>query len=143
MMPMTIKEISPAPVLRRQRGRKRMKMAEAYLPVFLLFIIVGAMTGLILALARLLGPRRMTPEKGMPFESGIPHISPHDTPLSVRYYLIALLFIVFDIEVVFLYAWAILFRNLGLFGFLEMAFFLGILGVGLAYAWKKGALEWE
>ncbi len=118
-------------------------MPGAYLPILLLLLIVGGMTGLILYLARVLGPRKMSPEKGMPFESGIPNITPHNTSPSIRFYMIAMLFIVFDIEVIFLYPWAILFRELGLFGFVEMMIFLVILGLGLAYAWKKGALEWD
>ncbi len=118
-------------------------MSVTYLPILLLFLIVGGMAGLILYLARVIGPKKMSPEKGMPFESGVPNISPHDTPVSIRFYIIAILFIVFDIEVVFLYPWAILFRKLGLFGFIEMMIFLLILTIGLVYAWKKGALEWD
>ena len=118
-------------------------MSEAYLPILLLFLIVGGLTGLILYLARTIGPSKMTAEKGMPFESGIPNIKPHHNALTVRFYLIAILFIVFDLEVIFLYPWAVLFQRLGLFGFIEMIIFVSILAIGLAYAWKKGALEWD
>jgi len=118
-------------------------MSVTYLPILLLFLITGAMAGGILYLAGVIGPRNMTPAKAMPFESGIPNISPHDRPVPVRFYIIAMVFIIFDIEVVFLYPWAILFRKLGLFGFMEMTVFLAILALGLAYAWKKGALEWD
>jgi NADH-quinone oxidoreductase subunit A len=118
-------------------------MSGAYVPILLLLLIVGGMTALILYLSRVIGPRKMTPAKGMPFESGIPHIVPHAQPIPIRFYMIAIVFIVFDLEVIFLYPWAILFRRLGLFGFIEMMIFLSILGVGLLYAWKKGALEWD
>ena len=118
-------------------------MASSYVPVLLLFIVIGAMAGLILYLARLIGPRRMSSIKGERFESGIPGAVPHRGSFSVQFYIVAMIFIIFDIEVVFLYPWAILFRQLGLFGLMEVLVFLGILTIGLAYAWKKGGLEWE
>ncbi len=118
-------------------------MREAYVPILWLFLIVGGMSAGILYLARRLGPKKMTDAKAQPFESGIPDITPHRGPVSVRFYLIAMIFILFDIEVVFLYPWAILFRKLGVLGFVEALIFIGILGLGLIYAWKKGALEWE
>jgi len=118
-------------------------MAEAYLPILLLLIILGGLASLILYLSRIIGPKGMALSKAHPFESGIPAVVPHRGPLSVRYYLVAVLFILFDIEVVFLYPWAILFRRLGLYGFVEGMIFLAILTVGLVYAWRKGGLEWE
>jgi NADH-quinone oxidoreductase subunit A len=118
-------------------------MPGSYLPVLLLFIVVGGMAGLILYLARLIGPRNMSGSKAEPFESGIPAAVPHRGPLSIKFYIVAMIFIIFDIEVVFLYPWAVLFRKLGLFGLVEMAIFIGILAIGLAYAWRKGGLEWD
>jgi NADH-quinone oxidoreductase subunit A len=78
-----------------------------------------------------------------PFESGIESVGDTRHRFSVRFFLVALLFIIFDIEAVFIFPWAVLFRELGLFGFIEMTIFLGILLLGLFYIWKKGALEWE
>lgn len=118
-------------------------MAGSYVPVVLLLIVIGSMAGLILYLARVIGPRRMSPAKGERFESGVPAAVPHRGSFSVQFYIVAMIFIIFDIEVVFLYPWAILFRQLGLFGLMEVVVFLGILTIGLAYAWKKGGLEWE
>jgi NADH-quinone oxidoreductase subunit A len=122
---------------------ERGTMSESYIPILLLFLIVGGMAALILYLSGVLGPHDLTEEKVQPFESGIPAVSPHQGSLSVRFYIIAMIFILFDIELVFLYPWAILFRTLGLFGFVEIIIFLGILALGLAYAWRKGGLEWE
>ncbi len=118
-------------------------MAGSYVPVVLLFIVIGAMAGLILYLARVLGPRRMSPAKGERFESGVPGAVPHSGSYSVQFYIVAMIFIIFDIELVFLYPWAVLFRQLGIFGLVEVLIFLGILTIGLAYAWRKGGLEWE
>ncbi|NOY53009.1 MAG: NADH-quinone oxidoreductase subunit A [Deltaproteobacteria bacterium] len=118
-------------------------MPGAYLPILLLLMILGGLACFILYLSRVIGPKEMTDAKAQPFESGIPAAVSHHGLLSVRYYLIAMIFILFDIEVVFLYPWAVLFRRLGLFGFVEIVIFLGILAVGLAYAWRKGGLEWE
>jgi len=118
-------------------------MLGAYFPILLLFMILGGLASFILYLSRVIGPKEMTDAKARPFESGIPGMVSHRGSLSVRYYLIAMIFILFDIEVVFLYPWAVLFRRLGFFGFVEGMIFLGILTVGLVYAWRKGGLEWE
>ncbi len=118
-------------------------MPGAYLPILLLLLIVGALASLILYLSRVIGPREMTDAKAEPFESGIPAATPYRGPLAIRFYIIAMIFILFDIEVVFLYPWAVLFRKLGVFGFVEVVIFLGILTLGLVYAWRKGGLEWE
>jgi NADH-quinone oxidoreductase subunit A len=90
-----------------------------------------------------LGPRRPSAAKGAAFECGNPPSGSAWGRFSVKFYLTAILFIVFDVEVVFLYPWAIEFRSLGLLGFVEMVFFVAILALGLAYVWRKGALEWE
>jgi NADH-quinone oxidoreductase subunit A len=108
------------------------------------FIIVTATIGFIaIGLGMLFGPKRPTDRKAMPYESGMNPIGPGTRRMPVRFYLVAVLFILFDIEVVFFLPWAIVFRQLGLFGLVDMLIFIVILLVGYVYAWKKGALEWE
>ena len=108
------------------------------------FILVTILVGAIaIILGTLFGPKKNTATKAMPYESGMNPIGPGTRRMPVRFYLIAVLFILFDIETVFFLPWAIVFRRLGLFGLVEMAVFIGILLVGYLYAWKKGALEWD
>ena len=109
-------------------------------------ILLGVSTGLAIAmvvLGQILGPRRDTPEKLMPYESGMTPIGTAVRRMPVRYYLIAVLFVLFDIEVIFLLPYAVVLRKLGLFGLIEMLVFVMILLIGYVYVWKKGALEWE
>ncbi|MBO36397.1 MAG: NADH-quinone oxidoreductase subunit A [Chloroflexota bacterium] len=118
-------------------------MLRDYLPIA---ILLGVSTGLAIAmvvLGQILGPRRDTPEKLMPYESGMTPIGTAVRRMPVRYYLIAVLFVLFDIEVIFLLPYAVVLRKLGLFGLIEMLVFVMILLVGYVYVWKKGALEWE
>jgi NADH-quinone oxidoreductase subunit A len=103
---------------------------------------VGTAVGMLVA-TTVLGPKTRFPEKDEPFECGVSPVSSPKSRFSVRFYLVAMLFIVFDMEVVFLFPWAVIFRKLGMFGFIEMMVFIFILTVGLVYIWKKGALEWE
>lgn len=117
-------------------------MAHPYFPVLVMFFFAGVIVLSLLLLARLLGPRRTSAIKGEPFESGNPPKGDARVRFSVKFYLVAMLFLIFDIEVVFLYPWAILFRELGWFGLVEMAVFLFIMVIGFVYVWKKGALEW-
>ena len=108
------------------------------------FILVTALVGAIaIILGTLFGPKKNTVTKAMPYESGMNPIGPGTRRMPVRFYLIAVLFILFDIETVFFLPWAIVFRQLGLFGLVEMLIFIAILLVGYLYAWKKGALEWD
>jgi NADH-quinone oxidoreductase subunit A len=109
-----------------------------------LFLLLGAgVAALFIVLTSILGPRLRFPEKQEPFECGEHQlVSPYQR-FSVKFYLIAVLFILFDVEIVFMYPWAALFRDLGWFGFIEMGIFILILAVGLAYVWMKGALEWD
>jgi NADH-quinone oxidoreductase subunit A len=108
------------------------------------FIIVMTVVGFIaIGLGQLFGPRRPSQRKAMPYESGMNPIGPGTRRMPVRFYLIAVLFILFDIETIFFLPWAIVFRQLGVFGIVEMLIFIAILLVGYVYAWKKGALEWE
>lgn len=118
-------------------------MMPEYLGVLLLFIMaVGAIAGMMIATS-IVGPKKIFADKIEPFECGeSPIVSPKQR-FSVKFYVVAVLFLLFDIEVVFLYPWAALFRKLGLFGYIEMLIFILILGIGLLYVWKKGALEWE
>ena len=114
-----------------------------FLPIAALIAAAFLLAGLIIALGHLFGPRRPTARKSSPYESGMTPIAPGTRRLPVRFYLVAVLFILFDIEVIFFLPWAVVFRQLGLFALLEMFVFIAILLVGYVYAWKKGALEWE
>lgn len=118
-------------------------MAHPYFPLLVLFLFAGAVVLALLLIAEKVGPKRPNPVKAEPFESGNPPKGDARVRFSVRFYLVAMLFLVFDIEVVFLYPWAILFRRLGLFGLVEMGIFLLIVVIGFIYVWKKGALELE
>ena len=118
-------------------------MFEVYFPVFLMLAIAIAVPCLLFTLASTLGTKNPTPEKMLPYESGSAATGAQHLRLSVKFYLTAILFVVFDIEAVFLYPWAAQFRELGWAGLVEMVLFLLVLGVTLVYAWKKGALEWE
>jgi NADH-quinone oxidoreductase subunit A len=114
-----------------------------YAPVFILSVLSAVIVGAMVSLNKLFGPTATNPAKGEAFECGNPPSGSARGRSSVRFYMTALLFILFDVEVVFLYPWAVLFRELGFFGFVEMLTFLLVLGVGLLYAWRKGALEWD
>jgi len=114
-----------------------------YVAIGLMVVLATLVALIAIGLGNLFGPKKQSQAKAMPYESGIPPIGPGTRRMPVRFYLIAVLFILFDIEVVFFLPWAIVFRQLGLFGLIEMFIFIAILLVGYVYAWKKGALEWE
>lgn len=123
---------------------------QHYLPVLLMILAAIAFAGGSILLSFLLGPKRPTPQKQAPYECGIVPLEDARKPVWVRYYLIAMLFILFDMEIVFLIPWAVVFRrltfagsDLALYGLLEMGIFLAILVLGYVYAWRKGALEWD
>jgi len=119
-------------------------MLAIYAPMFLMLLTAGALAFLFWGLATFLGRKKLpTPEKNLPFECGSETSGGRDVKLSVKFYLTAILFVVFDIESVFVYPWAVHFRDLGWFGLAEMVGFLAVLVVALVYVWKKGALEWE
>jgi NADH-quinone oxidoreductase subunit A len=118
-------------------------MFSAYLPVFLMLGVAALVAFAVFGLTTALGPKNMTAEKAIPYESGSETTGARHIRLSIKFYLTAILFVVFDIEAVFLYPWASLFQKLGWIGFIEMILFLVVLGVTLVYAWRKGALEWE
>jgi NADH-quinone oxidoreductase subunit A len=118
-------------------------MSSDYLPllVFVLAAIAFAVAGV--AISTLLGPKRPSATKGQPYESGIVPSETARRRLPVAFYLTAMLFIVFDVEAIFVYPWAVVLRRLGGYGLVEMAIFITILAVALLYVWRKGALEWE
>ena len=118
-------------------------MLQSYLPVLILFVVAAGLAAAMLVLSALLGPRKPSPQKLLPYECGIIPVEDARKSVWVRFYLIAMLFILFDMEIVFMYPWAVVYRQLSLFGLAEMAVFVGILVVGYLYAWKKGALEWD
>ncbi len=118
-------------------------MIEQYFPV-LIFIIIGALCGLVpITIGLCLGPRRSNPAKNSPYECGFPPFENARRPFDVRFYLIAILFIIFDLEIVFLFPFAVALKQIGWPGLWAMGIFLALLAVGFIYEWRKGALEWE
>jgi NADH-quinone oxidoreductase subunit A len=118
-------------------------MDRNYFPVLILLGFVVANAVMMLALSHFTLRAHPTPEKQVPYESGIPPLGDARERFSVKFYMVAMLFIVFDIETVFMIPWGVAFKSLGLFGLVEMAVFIAILLVGYIYAWKRGALEWD
>ncbi len=122
-------------------------MREAYIPILMIFA-VSALTAVgMMVVSHLVSSYRPTPVKDMPYESGITPLGDARRRFTVKFYLVAMLFIVFDIETVFLYPWAVFFRDaldvMGPFLLAEMGIFVAVLGLGLVYVWRKGALEWD
>ncbi len=118
-------------------------MLENYLPV-LVFLAVGTIVGAaMIAVGFVLGTRKPDSEKNSPYECGFEAFEDARMKFDVRFYLVAILFIIFDLEIAFLFPWAVVLDQLGMTGFIAMAVFLGILVIGFIYEWKKGALEWE
>ncbi len=118
-------------------------MLDPYLGILFLGVI-SVLNGLMMiGMSHMIGSRRPTSIKGMPYESGIDPLGETRERFSVNFYMVAMLFIVLDVETLFLVPWAVIFRKLGIVGFLEMLIFLAVLVVGLVYAWRKGALEWD
>ena len=114
-----------------------------YIPIFIFFVVAVGFALTVIFLSAIFGKRKITPQKMLPYECGMDPIGEARKPFSVKFYIIAMLFIIFDLEAVFLYPWAVVFKDLKVFGLVEMAVFIGILLVGFIYVWKKGALEWE
>jgi NADH-quinone oxidoreductase subunit A len=118
-------------------------MLENYIAV-LIFIVIGLGLGAVMIMAgAVLGPHRPDSEKQSPYECGFEAFEDSRMKFDVRYYLVAILFIIFDLEIAFLFPWAVVLNEIGMFGFLAMMVFLAILVVGFIYEWRKGALEWE
>ena len=118
-------------------------MLAEYLPTLLFLIVAGGIGVALLVVGKVLGPQRPTVEKLSPYECGFEAFEDTRMRFDVRYYLVAILFIVFDLEIAFLFPWAVALDGIGLIGLIAMAAFLLILVVGFIYEWKKGALEWD
>jgi NADH-quinone oxidoreductase subunit A len=129
---------TPIPILNPERF-----MPEGYLPILVMVIIAGAFSVIALTASALLGPRRYNKAKDEPYESGILPFGDAKRRFPVQFYVIAVLFILFDVEVILMYPWAVSARKLGVFGLVEMAIFLVILLVGFVYAWKNDAFKWQ
>ncbi len=121
-----------------------MERSSEYIGLLITFLIAGGLALTIIFLNSILGPKnKMTPAKGEPFECGKDPIAISTGHFSMKFYLIAMFFILFDVEIVWLFPWAVILRSLGWPGIFEMFTFIFVLALGFAYAWKKGALEWE
>jgi len=118
-------------------------MSDPFFPVLVLFFFAGTVVVALLLIAQTAGPKKPNPVKAEPFESGNPPRGDARIRFPVKFYLVAMLFLIFDLEAVFLYPWAVMFRRLGVFGLVEMGIFLLIAALGFIYAWKKGALDLE
>jgi NADH-quinone oxidoreductase subunit A len=119
-------------------------MTTGYLPIVILAGLVGAFAVLSLGASAILRPKKYVPAKAAPYESGIDPVRlPKSERFPVKFYVVAMLFIIFDIETIFLFPWAVAFRQLGLFGLIEMVVFIGLVFVAYLYIWQKGGLEWE
>jgi NADH-quinone oxidoreductase subunit A len=120
-----------------------MQGLSAWLPVAILLLLTTVLAFVVIGLSSLLGPKRGSRRKLMPYESGMTPIGSAMRRMPIRFYLVAMIFILFDIEIVFMLPYALIFRQLGVFGLVEMGVFVGILLIGLIYAWKVGALRWD
>ena len=118
-------------------------VAQSYAPLLIHFLIAMALAGVILLLSVTVGRHRPNRTKAQPYECGITPTGDARQPFTVKFYLVAMVFILFDVEAVFLYPWAYVYRDLGWFGFVEMLVYIAILLAGYAYLWKKGALDWN
>jgi NADH-quinone oxidoreductase subunit A len=121
---------------------QRSSMPQNYVPIFIFIAFVGILIPITLLAAKLVRPDNPSKTKLMPYECGIDPIDSSRGRYTVRYYIVAILFVVFDVETIFLFPWAVQFKALGVFGLIEMLIFLLILVVGYVWIWKKGALEW-
>ena len=125
------------------RSRTVADLLDNYLPILIFLAVAGGFGVLLLALGWVLGPRRPDREKVSPYECGFEAFEDSRTKFDVRYYLVAILFIIFDLEIAFLFPWAVSLDVIGGFGLLSMGVFLAVLVIGFIYEWKKGALEWD
>ena len=118
-------------------------MIDNWLLILLLMVMAVGFGGVSVLLGRLLGPRNPTPEKSAPYECGMPAVGDARERQSIRFYLVAMIFLLFDIEVAFLYPWAIAFRDLGVVGYWQIVTFFMLLVTGYIYVWRKGAFDWS
>jgi len=116
---------------------------DNYGPLLLMFILAAGLAGVLIAASTIVGKHKQTREKDQPYECGIAPTGDARAPFSVHFYMVALLFILFDIEAIFLYPWALIYHDLKVFGFAEMLVYIMILLVGYIFLWKKGALDWR
>jgi NADH-quinone oxidoreductase subunit A len=124
------------------QGTQEIGYGAHYVYVGLFMLLITGFVAIVLVVARLISPSRRSSTKAQNYETGETTVTDPWRPFPVRYYVFALLFLIFDVEAAFLYPWAVIYRELGVYGFVEMVIFVCILGVGLIYAWKKGALKW-
>jgi NADH-quinone oxidoreductase subunit A len=124
------------------RFSDRGKMPQNYVPIFLFLAVVGTLIPVTLLVARIVRTQNPNRTKLMPYECGIDPVGDARGRYTVRFYIIAILFVIFDVETIFLFPWAVKFKTLGVFGLIEILIFLAILVVGYIWVWKKGALEW-
>jgi NADH-quinone oxidoreductase subunit A len=115
---------------------------EGFLPILIMIGLGAGFAGGSMLLSQFVGPRRPTPEKSAPYECGMPPVGDARERQSVKFYLVAMIFLLFDIEVAFLYPWAIAFRELGMVGYLQIVTFIALLSTGYIYVWRKGAFDW-
>ncbi len=118
-------------------------MLENYLPILIFLVVAFVLGVVVIGMGFLLGTRKPDAEKLSPYECGFEAFGDARMKFDVRYYLVAILFIIFDLEIAFLFPWAVVLGELGMVGYVAMMVFLGILVIGFIYEWKKGALEWE
>jgi NADH-quinone oxidoreductase subunit A len=118
-------------------------MPQGYLPILVMAVVAFGFAAIALGVSAVLGPKRRNPAKGEPYESGILPFGDAKRRIPVQFYVIAVLFILFDVEVILMYPWAVAARKLGLFGLVEMAIFVVVLLVGFIYAWKSDAFRWQ
>ena len=122
--------------------KSRPFMPESFLPILVLLIVAAGMAAVVLLLNLVISPRLKTRQKGEIYESGVPMVDASHKRISIKFFVIAMVFILFDVEIAFLYPWALVFRSAGWPLFVEMLSFLAVLIVGYAYIWKKGAFDW-
>jgi len=118
-------------------------MLENYLPILIFLALAFVIGGVVIVMGFMLGPHKPDSEKLSPYECGFEAFEDSRMKFDVRYYLVAILFIIFDLEIAFLFPWAVTLEKIGMVGFVAMMVFLGLLVIGFIYEWKKGALEWE
>jgi NADH-quinone oxidoreductase subunit A len=116
---------------------------DGYGPLLLMFILAGGLASVLITLSAIVGRHKRSREKDQPYECGVQPSTDARQPFSVHFYMVALIFILFDIEAIFLYPWALVYRKLNMFGFVEMLLYILILLVGYIFLWKKGALNWD
>jgi NADH-quinone oxidoreductase subunit A len=125
------------------RGGKDLMMLIDYLPILTLFLVAMFIAVFVIVLSRYLGPQRPNRRKLMPYESGMEPIGPAQRRFPIKFNLVAMLFIIFDIEIIFLFPYALVYRQLGVPGLAAMGVFFVVLVIGLVYEWRRGALRWE